>query len=212
MSTPVLAKMEFVVGWQAFSVSDKITGPVPVGFFSRKMRDSENFYNPYNSELLAILRSLDHFHHIIKGARVVIYSDHNPLIIDNSKSDKTMSNLSIKIQEFQATLKHVKGSENEHADFVSRNAADKEEPAGSDPPPPVIPWTGPTTCACTVCFRGGIEKNEALTCQDLKANRVGSLQVFSAAVSSVTSEEWLTEQQQDPLCKALHTFIVSKKI
>ena len=185
---------------------------VPVGFFSRKMRDSENFYNPYNSELLAILRSLDHFHHIIKGARVVIYSDHNPLIIDNSKSDKTMSNLSIKIQEFQATLKHVKGSENEHADFVSRNAADKEEPAGSDPPPPVIPWTGPKTCACTVCFRGGIEKNEALTCQDLKANRVGSLQVFSAAVSSVTSEEWLTEQQQDPLCKALHTFIVSKKI
>ena len=185
---------------------------VPVGFFSRKMRDSENFYNPYNSELLAILRSLDHFHQIIKGARVVIYSDHNPLVIDNSKSDKTMSNLSIKIQEFQAKLKFVKGSENEHADFVSRNTAEHEEPMGLDPPPKVIPWSKPATCACTVCFRGGMDKDEALTFQDLKHKRVGSFQVFSASVSSVTTDEWVSAQHQDPLCKALVSFIVSKKI
>ena len=92
------------------------------------------------------------------------------------------------------------------------NAAENEEPMGLDPPPKVIPWSKHVSCACTVCFRGGIARDEALTFQDLKDKRVGSLQIFSASVSSVTTDEWVAAQQQDPLCKALVSYIVTKKI
>ena len=99
----------------------------PIGFFSRKMRDSENFYTPFASELLAVSRSLDHFTHIIKGAKIFVYSDHRPLIDDNQKVNKTISNLAIKIQDFEAELLFIDGKNNVHADFVSRHCA--PEPA-----------------------------------------------------------------------------------
>ena len=87
----------------------------PIGFFSHEMRDSENFYNPFASELLAVSKSLDYFKPIIKGAQILVYSDHSPLVEDNQKVNKIISNLAIKIQDFEAELLFFDGKNNVHA-------------------------------------------------------------------------------------------------
>ena len=99
------------------------------------MRSSENAYNPYNAELLAILRSLTHFENIIQGTDVTVFSDHKPLVLEDQRTTKTMSHLSFKIQEFEAKLRFVKGSENTFADFVSRHAAVEDQGTVSETAP-----------------------------------------------------------------------------
>ena len=201
----------------------------PVGFFSRKMRASENFYNPYNSELLAIVRSLDHFKDIIKGTDITVFSDHKPLVLDDQKVNKTMSNLSMKIQDFEAKLRFVKGSENIHADFLSRNAAsDDLRPMARAATLEseltnlhISQWNDKkeskvSRCRSTVAAAASLPWTDVLFPWEQQAminfrhKRVGSMQRFSASVASVTRESWAKAQREDQMCQAVIQFLTTK--
>ena len=171
----------------------------PIGFFSRKMRDSENFYTPFASELLAVSRSLDHFKHIIKGAKIFVYSDHRPLIDDNQKVNKTISNLAIKIQDFEADLLFIDGKNNVHADFVSRHCA----------PEPARPAKAGAPLVTVNSTKLGMDN---LPYEDFARCCIGGQKVFSAKVSSITEAQWLRHQDEDPLCQALVNFVKFKKV
>ena len=207
----------------------------PVGFFSRKMRSSENSYNPYNSELLAILRSLAHFETIIKGADVTVFSDHKPLVLEDQRTSKTMSHLSMKIQEFEAKLRFVKGSDNTFADFVSRHAATEDGPAGGPGGQngPNTDWQSshisewgltkvkkPTkaksrpqaAASAGMVWSHPAAGVEATAADNFFSGRVGSSQSFHASVSSVTQESWIKAQKEDGLCQAVMDYLRERKV
>ena len=52
----------------------------PLGLWSKSLRPEQTRYTTYNRELLAIKYSLRHFINEINGRRLVVYSDHKPLI------------------------------------------------------------------------------------------------------------------------------------
>ena len=52
---------------------------VPLGFFSRKLSDTEIKYSVYDRGLLAIHSAINHFHRILEGRPFTTYSDHKPL-------------------------------------------------------------------------------------------------------------------------------------
>ena len=199
----------------------------PIGFFSRKMRASENFYNPYNSELLAIVRSLDHFKDIIKGTDITVFSDHKPLVLDDQKVNKTMSNLSMKIQDFEAKLRFVKGSENVYADFLSRNAApDDLRPVARAATLEselknlhISQWKDKVerqanrsrvAAAASLPWTDVLFPWETQALVNFQGKRVGSMQRFYATVASVTRESWIRAQQEDQMCQAVIQFLTTK--
>ena len=201
----------------------------PVGFFSRKMRSSENAYNPYNAELLAILRSLTHFETIIKGTDVTVFSDHKPLVLEDQRTSKTMSHLSMKIQEFEAKLRFVKGSDNTFADFVSRHAATEDDSEGAAGGPGkdwqkshISEWGKAKANKAKQHTRSAASAGmvwthpaagvEAVAADNFFNGRVGSRQAFSASVSSVTQQSWLKAQKEDGLCQAVLDYLRERKV
>ena len=211
----------------------------PIGFFSRKMRSSENAYNPYNAELLAILRSLRYFNDIIKCTDVTVFSDHKPLVLEDQRTSKTMSHLSLQIQEFEAKLRFVKGSQNTLADFVSRHAAvehdqakDSVEGETNDRHGTHISLWGlakvkkqvagskkkarlsDTAVAASVPLMWTYPEQgvEAVAADNFFSHRVGSQQIFYASVASVTRQAWLQAQQEDPLCQVMIDYVQRRKV
>ena len=97
----------------------------PIGYYSRRMRSSENSYNSFNAELLAIEQGLQHWRQILVGAQLTVFTDHHPAIKHLTKRQhKTMSALVHKITSFDCDIQHIMGEENFLADFLSRNIRD----------------------------------------------------------------------------------------
>ena len=100
--------------------------PVPIGFFSKKLSQTQSRYSAFDRELLAVYYSTLHFRHYIDGRNVLVLSDHKPLVNafkskNCPKSDRQQRHLSI-ISEYITDMAHIKGSENIVADCLSRPA------------------------------------------------------------------------------------------
>ena len=54
----------------------------PVAFHSRKFNPVEMNYEIYDKKILAIIESLEHYHHYFEGLgqQIMIYSDHHNLL------------------------------------------------------------------------------------------------------------------------------------
>lgn len=50
----------------------------PLGFFSRKLNETQRKYSVYDRELLAIYTSLKFFRFMVEGRHVIIKTDHEP--------------------------------------------------------------------------------------------------------------------------------------
>jgi len=55
-------------------------GTKPLAFLSKKLKDAQKRYSPYDRELLAIYTAIKHFRHMLEGRHFTIYTDHKPLI------------------------------------------------------------------------------------------------------------------------------------
>ncbi len=83
-----------------------LNDPGPLAFFSRKFTATERRYSTFGHELLAAYSSVKHFRHHAEAGKIVVYTDHKPLLHALlSHSDK---------------FRHVPGRENEVADTLSR--------------------------------------------------------------------------------------------
>ena len=51
----------------------------PLGFFSRKLSDTEKGYSTYDRELLAVFAGIKHFQYMLEGRQFCFYTDHKPL-------------------------------------------------------------------------------------------------------------------------------------
>ena len=113
--------------------------------------------------------------------------------------NKTISNLAIKIQDFEAELLFIDGKNNVHADFVSRHCA----------PEPARPAKAGAPLVTVNSTKLGMDN---LPYEDFARCCIGGQKVFSAKVSSITEAQWLRHQDEDPLCQALVNFVKFKKV
>ena len=51
----------------------------PIAFFSRSMTNAEKNYDTSQKELLAVVKSVDHFRQFLYGKKFIIKTDHHPL-------------------------------------------------------------------------------------------------------------------------------------
>lgn len=101
----------------------------PLGFFSGKLSDTEKRYITYNRKLLAILAAAKFFYHLIECRKLVVKTDHKPLIHafkqkTDKSSERQFRQLDL-ISQLSTVIVYVKGNENTVIDALSRiNAID----------------------------------------------------------------------------------------
>ena len=98
--------------------------PIPIGFFSKKLIQTQMRYSTFDRELLAVYLSVLHFRYFIEGHQVLLLTDHKPLrgafySLNPAKSGRQQPQL-VTLTEFISDIEHVKGSQNIVADGLSR--------------------------------------------------------------------------------------------
>uniref|UniRef100_A0A914DN60 RNA-directed DNA polymerase n=1 Tax=Acrobeloides nanus TaxID=290746 RepID=A0A914DN60_9BILA len=93
-----------------------------VAFFSRLLTDPEKRLPATHNELGAIVRSLRHFRGLLYLAKIIIHTDHKPLIylFNKASTSAKLSRYLLEIQDHDIHVVHVKGKENLIADGLSR--------------------------------------------------------------------------------------------
>jgi len=63
----------------------------PLAFFSHKLSPTEARYSTFDRELLAAFLAVKHFHFLLEGRHVILFSDHKPLVAAISKEKTPFS-------------------------------------------------------------------------------------------------------------------------
>jgi hypothetical protein len=95
----------------------------PLGFFSRKLTDTESRYSTFYRKLLAAQAAIKHFRHFCEGRLFQLWTDHKPLVTAISRvstpiSPRQQRHLAF-ISEFNVQLLYLPGLKNVVADFMS---------------------------------------------------------------------------------------------
>lgn len=100
----------------------------PLGFYSKRLTDTQKRYSTYDRELLAAYQSIKHFRHMLEGRNFVLFTDHKPLTFAfQQKQDKASPRQARHLDyigQFTTNIQHVSGGDNVIADFLSRIESD----------------------------------------------------------------------------------------
>ncbi len=112
----------FAVGAALYQIIDDT--PTPLGFYSKKLSDTQKTYSTYDRELLASYLAVIHFKTLIDGHSVTLFLDHKPLVSafhskSVAKSDRQQRQLSL-ISEYVSSVVYIRGDNNVVADCLSR--------------------------------------------------------------------------------------------
>ena len=117
--------------------SDYVTGGVlsmecedglwrPVAFLFKSLNETERNYEIHDKEMLAIIRGLEVWRHLLEGAqsKFEIWMDHKNLeyFMKAQKLNRRQARWALYLSQFDFTLKHVAGSKMGKADGLSRRA------------------------------------------------------------------------------------------
>ena len=151
----------------------------PVAFHSRKLSSAEKNYPTREQELLALVDSVKHWRHYLLGAPFSIRTDHKSL--EYLQTQPHLSGRLVRwsqyLQEYEFTLKHIRGVDNVVADALSRRY-DHNEPVT------------PSSCH----LRPDLARNEAAGSADARI-----LHAMSAVQNNFT-ELVRAAQLSDPWC------------
>lgn len=97
----------------------------PLGYFSKRLTESQKKYCTYDKELLAIYLSIVYFRDLIEGRNFTVYTDHKPLTCAFTKlgSNKELPRRARQlmfVSEFTNDIQHIDGCKNAVADALSR--------------------------------------------------------------------------------------------
>jgi len=98
----------------------------PVAFLSKSLNETEQNYEIHDKEMLAIVRGLEAWRHLLEGAqfKFEIWMDHKNLeyFMKAQKLNRRQARWALYLSQFDFILKHVAGSKMEKADGLSRRA------------------------------------------------------------------------------------------
>jgi len=96
----------------------------PVAFLSKSLNETERNYEIHNKEMLAIIRGLEAWRHLLEGAqsKFEIWTDHKNLeyFMKAQKLNRRQAKWALYLSQFDFTLKHVAGSKMGKADGLSK--------------------------------------------------------------------------------------------
>lgn len=95
----------------------------PVGYFSKKLNNSQKKKKAIYLECLAIKEAIQYWQYWLMGKRFTVFSDHKPLEKLNIKSrtDEELGELIYYLSQYDFIVKYSPGKENLEADCLSRN-------------------------------------------------------------------------------------------
>jgi hypothetical protein len=93
----------------------------PLGYFSRKLTDTQRRYPVTEQELLAITETLKYFRHMLFGHTIIVRTDHKNLThqVSTHASDRVLRQRLL-LEEYGVDLQYIKGEKNVVADALSR--------------------------------------------------------------------------------------------
>lgn len=96
----------------------------PLGFFSKKLTQTQTKYSAYDRELLAIYEAIKFFRYMVEGRDLTVRTDHKPLTYalaqkPDKASPRQLRQLSF-VSQFVNHMEHVAGKDNVAADTLSR--------------------------------------------------------------------------------------------
>ena len=98
----------------------------PVVFLSKLLNETERNYEIHNKEMLAIIRGLEAWRHLLEGVQTKfeIWTDHKNLeyFMKVQKLNRRQARWMLYLSRFDFTLKHIAGSKMGKADKLSRRA------------------------------------------------------------------------------------------
>ena len=96
----------------------------PVTYASRALTQAEQRYSQIEKELLAQVFGLEHNHQYAYGRRVILHTDHKPLVSISSKplasAPKRLQRLLLRLQQYDTEIRYRPGREMYLADTLSR--------------------------------------------------------------------------------------------
>ena len=96
-----------------------------VAYFSQMLTTAQQKWSTYDRELWAIVASVRHFRHYLRGQEFSIFTDHQPLLgyrkvpIQDDVSGRRARWI-VELNAYQFHIKHRKGHQNSNADALSR--------------------------------------------------------------------------------------------
>jgi len=93
----------------------------PLGFFSRKLTDTQRRYPVTEQEILAITETLKYFKHMLFGHKITVRTDHKNLThqLSTHSSDRVLRQRLL-LEEYGVELEYIEGEKNVVADALSR--------------------------------------------------------------------------------------------
>jgi len=96
----------------------------PLAFLSKKLKQAQRKYSPYDRELLAIYTAIKHFRHMLEGRKFAVYTDYKPLVYAFNKDQLQSSSRQTQhlkfISQFTTDIRYVTGTKNVVADALLR--------------------------------------------------------------------------------------------
>jgi len=97
-----------------------------VAFLSKSLNETERNYEIHDKEILAIIRGLESWRHLLEGAqsKFEIWTDHKNLeyFMKVQKLNRRQAQWALYLSRFDFTLKHIPGTRMGKADRLSRRS------------------------------------------------------------------------------------------
>ncbi|KFM70513.1 Retrovirus-related Pol polyprotein from transposon 412, partial [Stegodyphus mimosarum] len=93
-----------------------------VAYWSKCLSKPERNYCVTRKELLSIVKAVEHFHHYLYGRKFLLLTDHASLawLLNFKNPEGQIARWKQRLQEYDITIRHRKGSSHGNADALSR--------------------------------------------------------------------------------------------
>ncbi|CAF2136424.1 unnamed protein product [Rotaria magnacalcarata] len=101
-------------------------GDLPIAYLSKKFTTTQMNWPATEQECYAIIFAIEKWHKYLDGRPFIIETDHKPLLPFNMKQqlNSKCERWRLKLQQYQFTIRYIKGKHNTVADYLSRSPVD----------------------------------------------------------------------------------------
>jgi hypothetical protein len=94
----------------------------PIAFASRKLSVTQRKWSTIEKESYAVIFALQRFEHYLLGAKILLYTDHNPLkyLTACAPNNSKLTRWALALQQFDIEVRHRSGTSNKNCDALSR--------------------------------------------------------------------------------------------
>lgn len=97
----------------------------PVSFYSRSYTECQSRWAPIEKEMFAICASMEKYHQFVYGRRIIVETDHKPLVAimskDINKVTARLQRMRLNVLKYDFEIRYVPGSKMFIADYLSRD-------------------------------------------------------------------------------------------